>query len=599
MLLNGYVFCTNSIRCPADNSTFLIQQSTSQAMIKSLHIKNFALIDELDVQFESGLNVLTGQTGAGKSIIIGALHMILGERADTDVIRKGADKAISEASIYVGKNEYLKSLLEEQSVEYNEELILRREIRQTGSRAFINDTPVNISVLKQVGDHLVDLHGQYDHQLLLKEEHHLGVIDQFDSVEPVLRAYQEEYRKMLDLQKQLRDLRKKERELKDKTELYQFQVKELESAELDPHEEEELESEMNLLDNAEDLDQKAAAITEIGNGDEVSLMDMLNTIKLNLEDMARIEPEFDTYLQEVTTARISIQETIQFAERYRDRIEFNPQRLEKLRQRQSELNRLQKKYQRPIPELIAYLNEIKAELNVAENFDYEIEKIEKAIREQSVDLRKKATDLHHQREAIGNQLSKEIVDSLSNLGIQHGQFRVDVAWKFSENGWIEIDGKKVDCNEVGCDDVRFFISTNKGEDPKPLAAIASGGEVSRVMLSLKSILAREQKLPVMIFDEIDTGISGQISEKVGRVMRKLSEMCQIVAITHQPQIASQAHKHYKVEKVEKGERTVSKIVPLSEEEHIREVAGLMSGEQITDSALTSAKELIDRGGMRN
>lgn len=568
-------------------------------MIKSLYIKDFALIDELDVQFQSGLNVLTGQTGAGKSIIIGALHMILGERADTDVIRKGADKAISEASIFVGENEYLKSLLEEQSVDYREELILRREIRENGSRAFINDTPVNISVLKQVGDQLVDLHGQYDHQLLLKEEHHQGVIDQFDLIDPVMNAYQKEYSAMQDLQKQLRDLKKKERDLKDKTELYQFQVKELEEAKLDQHEEEELEAEMNLLDNAEDLDQKAAAITEIGNGDDVSLMDMLNTIKLNLEDMARIEPEFETYLQEVTTARISIQETIQFAERYRDGIEFNPQRLEKLRQRQSELNRLQKKYQRSIPDLIAYLNEIKAELNVAENFDLEIERIEKKIQDQANILKEKAVDLHEEREAIGRQLSVEIVNSLKNLGIQHGQFRVNVAWRFSESGWIEIDEKKVACDEDGCDDVRFFISTNKGEDPKPLATIASGGEVSRVMLSLKSILAREQKLPVMIFDEIDTGISGEISEKVGREMRNLSEMCQIVAITHQPQIASQAHKHYKVQKVEEDERTVTKIIPLSDEEHIREVASLMSGEQITDSALTSARELIDRGGMRN
>ncbi|MDR9408050.1 MAG: DNA repair protein RecN [Balneolaceae bacterium] len=568
-------------------------------MIKSLYIKDFALIDELDVQFQSGLNVLTGQTGAGKSIIIGALHMILGERADTDVIRKGADKAISEAFIHVGRNEYLKKLLEEQSIDYSEELILRREIRENGSRAFINDTPVNISVLKQVGDQLVDLHGQYDHQLLLKEEHHQGVIDQFDTIEPFLETYQKEYRTMQELQNQLRNLEKKERELKDKTELYQFQVKELEDAELDLHEEEDLKAEMNLLDNAEDLDQKAAAITEIGNGDDVSLMDMLNSIKLNLEDMARIEPDFETYLQEVNTARISIQETIQFAERYRDRIEFNPQRHEKLRQRQSELNRLQKKYQRSIPDLIAYLNEIKAELNVAENFEFEIEKIEKEIQEQASTLKEKAVAFHNERHKIGEKLSEDIVNSLKNLGIQHGQFRVNVAWRFSENGWFEIEGQKVDCSEDGCDDIQFFISTNKGEDPKPLAAIASGGEVSRVMLSLKSILAREQKLPVMIFDEIDTGISGEISEKVGRVMRKLSEMCQIVAITHQPQIASQAHKHYKVQKVEENMRTVTKILPLTDEEHIREVASLMSGEQITESALTSARELIDRGGMRN
>jgi DNA repair protein RecN (Recombination protein N) len=568
-------------------------------MIKSLYIKDFALIDELDVQFEKGLNIMTGQTGAGKSIIIGALNMILGERADTEVIRQGAKKAIAEATIFVGENEELFELLEESAVEVSKELILRREIRQTGSRAFINDTPVNISVLKEVGDQLVDLHGQHDHQMLLKEENHQGVIDQFDSVQPVLRAYRDEYKRMSELQKELRDLKRRERDLNEKMELYQFQVKELEAAELDAHEEEELESEMNLLDNAEDLDQKAAAISEIGNGDDVSLMELLNTIKMHLEDMARIEPEFQTYLEEVTTARISIQEAVQFAERYREGIEFNPKRLETLRQRQSELNRLQKKYQKDIPELLKYYNEIKAELNVAENFDLEIERIQKKIADQAEALKEKAIDLHEMRIKVGDQLSKDIADALKNLGIEHGRFQVSVEWMESESGWIEIDGAPIDCTNDGCDEVTFYISTNKGESPKPLAKIASGGEISRVMLSLKSILAKEHHLPVMIFDEIDTGISGHISEKVGREMRKLSEYCQIVAITHQPQIASQAHKHYKVEKVEEGERTITKIVSLSDEEHIQEVAGLMSGEEITESALSSAKELIERSGMRN
>jgi DNA repair protein RecN (Recombination protein N) len=568
-------------------------------MIKSLYIKDFALIDELDVQFERGLNILTGQTGAGKSIIIGALNMILGERADTEVIRQGADKAIAEATILVGQNDYLATLLEDNAVDYSEELILRREIRQSASRAFINDTPVNISVLKLVGDQLVDLHGQHDHQMLLKDENHMGVIDQFDSVKPILKEYQNEYYAMSALQKELRDLKKRERELTEKTELYQFQVKELEEAALDAFEEAELIAEMNLLDNAEDLDMKATAIAEIGNGDDISLTEMLNTIKLNLEDMSRIEPEFQTYLEEVSTARISIQEAIQFAERYRDRIEFNPKRLESLRRRQSELNRLQKKYQRTIPELISYYNEVRTELNIAENFDLEIERIEKKIREQAERLKVSVMKLHNQRIVVGDNLSADIAHSLKNLGIMHGRFRVDVAWQYSQSGWIEIDGKPVDCSESGCDDVQFYISTNKGEEPKPLAKIASGGEVSRVMLSLKSILAKEHHLPVMIFDEIDTGISGNISEKVGREMRKLSEHCQIVAITHQPQIASQAHKHYRVEKVEEGERTITRITPLTEEEHIHEVASLMSGEEITDSALTSARELIERGGMRN
>lgn len=568
-------------------------------MIKSLYIKDFALIDELEVNFEEGLNILTGQTGAGKSIIIGALNMILGERADTEVIRQGADKAIAEAIIHIGDNAAVKELLKEQAAEYEQDLILRREIRDSGSRAFINDSPVTITVLKQVGDFLVDLHGQHDHQLLLKEENHRGVIDAFGEIEPLLEAYQQSYQEMTSLQKELRNLKKKEQELDEKIELYRFQVKELEDAQLDPNEEEELEAEMNLLDNAEELDQKAAAIVGMGSEEDINVMDLLNTIKLHLEDMAQIEQDFETYLEEVSTARISIREMINFTERYRSGIEFNERRLEELRQRQNELNRLRKKYNRTIPQLIEYLHEIRSELNMAENFDLEIEKLEEKIQQQAKELKEKAVALHDKRISVGEKLSQKIVEELSNLGITTAQFEVQVEWMESPKGWINVDSTTVECTENGCDEIRLFISTNKGEEPKPLAKIASGGEVSRVMLALKSILAKEQSLPVMIFDEIDTGISGEISEKVGRTMRRLSERCQIIAITHQPQIASQAHKHYKVAKVEEADRTVTRIIPLSTNEHIKEVAGLMSGEDITDAALTSAQELIEKNTFKN
>jgi len=568
-------------------------------MIKNLYIKDFALIDELEVEFEEGLNILTGQTGAGKSIIIGALNMILGERADTEVIRQGADKAISEATIRVGDDDELRSLLEKNKVEFNEYLILRREIRNTGSRAFINDTPVNISVLKAAGDLLVDLHGQHDHQLLLKEENHLGVIDGFGEVEPILKGYKAEYKKMTELQKELRALNKREHELEEKTELYRFQVQELEEARLDEIDLEQLESEMNLLDNAEVLDQKAGAISEMEESDDGNIIQLLNFLKLNLEDLARIEPEFENYLQEINAARVSINEAIAFAERYRNSIEFNPNRLEELRQRQSELNQLQKKYQRDIPELVGYLNEIKRELSIADNFDLEIEKLEQSIASQAQVLKEHAISLHKTRDKIGEKLAVQIQQELAKVGIPHSKLDVRVDWMLSDNGWIKVNGKTIDCTETGCDDVRMYISTNKGEEPKPLAKIASGGEISRVMLALKSILAKEQSLPIMIFDEIDTGISGEISEKVGASMRKLSEHCQIVAITHQPQIASQAHKHYKVAKAEEGERTVTRIIPLSDEEHIREIASLMSGSQITDSTLNSARELIEKNTFKN
>jgi DNA repair protein RecN (Recombination protein N) len=315
-------------------------------------------------------------------------------------------------------------------------------------------------------------------------------------------------------------------------------------------------------------------------------------------------------LEEVRSARISIQEAVQFTERYRDQIEFNPDRLEELRVRQSELNRLQKKYGRSVAELIEYQAFLDGELGSAESMDVELERLQSAIESQAEVLKGAAVALHNQRVASGERLSAEIVDSLKELGIPSGAFRVEVRWMTVEGregssvggarsggsritgGWFDLDGKGIQCTENGCDEIRFFISTNKGEDPKPLSKIASGGEISRVMLSLKSILAKQQRLPVMIFDEIDTGISGAVSEKVGRRMRGLSSNCQIIAITHQPQIASQAHNHYRVEKVEDDERVITRIVPLSEEEHIEQVARLMSGEQLSVHAIESARQLV-------
>jgi len=315
--------------------------------------------------------------------------------------------------------------------------------------------------------------------------------------------------------------------------------------------------------------------------------------------MVHIEPVFESYLEEISTARISIQEMLNFTEQYRSGIEFNPQRLEQLRQRRNELNRLRNKYNQSISGLIQYLHDIKQELDLAENFDLEIENLKQKITDQAKLLKKAAQQLHQTRDKVGQNLSASIVEELQRLAIAHAQFEVRVDWLEAQDGWISIDGHPVHCSENGCDQIRLFISTNKGESPKPLAKIASGGEVSRVMLALKSTLAKQQSLPVMIFDEIDTGISGNVSEKVGKTMRTLAGVCQIIAITHQPQIASQAHKHYRVQKVEESGRTVTRIVSLSAQEHIREVAGLMSGEKITDAGLKNARELIEKHTFQN
>ena len=562
-------------------------------MIKSIYVKDFALIDELELHPGEGLNIITGQTGAGKSILVGALNMILGERADTEVIRAGASKAISEALIELkGVNPVLNKLLDEVEIEYTDTLILRREIKNTGSRAFINDTPVSITILKQVGDQLVDLHGQHDHQLLLREENHRIVLDANASVQQILSAYKTEFDRSSEILTALNTLKKQERELREKQELYRFQLKELEAAKLVSDEIMQLEAELNLLDNAEILDQKAGLISSVGGESDVNLTSILASLEHALQDLSKIESEFETYLQEFTAARITIQETILFAERYRTGIEFNPNRLEFLRSRKSDIRKLEKKYLKSLEELILYKDELEKNLNLAENFDLEINKLEKNLSVSRECLRKLAISLHESRLVAGTQLAAEIVDELKHLGIEHAQFQVKVDWLHDKNGWIQIDGQSVGCLESGADEIRFYISTNKGEYPKALSKTASGGEISRVMLALKSILAREQSLPVMIFDEIYTGISGIVAEKVGRTMRKLSNKCQIIAITHQPQIASQAHHHFNVAKTESDERTITTISKLNDDERIIEVAALMSGESVTAASLQSARELI-------
>ncbi len=562
-------------------------------MIKTIYVKDYALIDELEIHPGKGLNIVTGQTGAGKSIIVGALNMILGERADTETIRAGASKAIAEALIHIDKTDsVLIGLLREAEIEFSQDLILRREIRDSGSRAFINDTPVPISVLKQVGDRLVDLHGQHDHQLLLREENHRTVLDSNPELLPFTERYRVDYERCVDIQKSLSKLKKQERELREKQELYRFQLKELENIRLEPDEIQELEAEMKLLDNAEILDQKAGLISSLGGDGEVDILSLLATIEDALKDLSEIEQEFESYLQEFQAASISVQETVQFAERYRNNIEFNPGRLEFLRNRQSDIRKICKKYDKDIPDLISYMEEIRDQLNLADNFDVEIEKIERSLNEARSKLKESAIGLHHARISYGDNLAREIEYELKSLGIEHARFEVRVDWIQDASGWFEIDGKMVSCQDDGADLIRFYISTNKGESPKPLSKTASGGEISRIMLALKSILAKEQSLPVMIFDEIDTGISGEVAEKVGRTMRKLAGICQIIAITHQPQIASQAHHHFKVMKSETADRTITTMTLLSPDEHVTEVASLMSGANVTSSSLQSARELI-------
>lgn len=567
-------------------------------MLRSLLIQDFALIERTEIHFESGLNIITGETGAGKSILMGALNMVLGERANTHVIRNGKSKAVAEAIFILqdALSQQLLKLLEGEAVEQNgNEWLLRREIKENGSRAFINDSPVAVSMLKKVGDLLVDLHGQHDHQLLLKPENHRLVVDQIPEVAKELMIYQKVYTDWLNAKNELKNLKLKQQKLDEKVQLYEFQWKELDNAKLYIEEEEELLAELKKLDNAEDLSQNTDKALSIITSDEQGLLQMSQTLEQILADLQDIDDSFEPYIQEIKTAKISIQETASFLASYQDKIVFDPSRLEQLRQRIRQLRALEKKYSKTIEQLIVYRDEIKAELAEADGFEEAIKSAENLLNNLAIDLGKKAFSLHQKREKTQASLCKIVVEKLQNMGIANPVIEMKVAFnEATESKGVPVKDGFVHCDEFGADTMWFEVSMNKGERLRPLADIASGGEISRVMLAFKDAMTAHSNLPVMVFDEIDAGISGRISEKVGRVMRGISAKVQILAITHLAQIASQADFHFVVRKEEVAGRIESKIQRLSEQQHVEEIASLISGEQITAANIASAQELVEK-----
>lgn len=569
-------------------------------MLRSLLIRNFALIEHTEIQFGRGLNIITGETGAGKSILIGALNMVLGERAQSHVIRSGADKAIAEAVFEI--DAALAQQLQEMVVAEDQDaldieagdLILRRQLKSGSSRAFINDTPVSIQLLRKVGDRLVDLHGQHDHQLLLKPEYHRLVVDQTAWVQPHFEQYKSRYASWLGLKQSLDNLQKKQKQLHEKIQLYEFQFNELEAAGLYAEEEQELLDEMKKLDHAEESEQLAVAAAQIIQDDEAGIVYQIRKLQQFLEQLEAIDQEVGTYLEEVKAAKVSLAEAGHFLLRYQEGIVSDPVRLEALRQRHRQLRQLEKKYAMSISELIQHHAFLGQELKEVGGFEQKIEELTTELKTAAQLLGDSALNLHNARLEAQDILCRKVEQKLKEMSIPHARIELRVELRSATSGIPHPEGGFLQCDALGADEVWFELSMNKGEELGPLAEIASGGEISRVMLAFKDAMADHSQLPVMVFDEIDAGISGSVSEQVGRVMRGIAGKIQILAITHQPQIASQADHHYQVQKEEQNERITSKIRPLNESEHIREVAALMSGATITEATLASAKELIEQ-----
>ncbi len=562
-------------------------------MLKKLYIKNYALIDELNVAFRPGLNILTGETGAGKSIIIGALSLLLGEKAKIDVIRQGASVAVVEGIFDVPPSLKSESVNDQIRIDGNE-LLLRREVHDSGrSRAFSNDSPISNALLSKIGDLLVDLHGQHAHQTLLKIDRHLDYLDNFGVDAGLRDRVKESFKRFRSLNTDLEALKQKEALLREKRELLEFQVREIAKAGPKEGEEGELELEERILRNTERLFQASNQLTNLLYDGEGSVSEKLSVAETALGELTQVDSVFEKWLKECTSARIAVEEIINHVQTYVSKVAFNPERLEEVRDRLGLFSRLKNKYGGSMENVLRFWEESKKNLEQIETLGDQIDKMTAESEKEKAELSGLCDELSTLRRGVASDLDEKTVDTLEELGLKDGVFRIVLKPKENPQGPVQIGDQNYTVSNRGIDTAEFLISLNPGEDPKPLVQVASGGEISRIMLALKTVLAEADEIPVLVFDEIDAGISGRIAHVVGRNLKNVSQKRQVICITHLPQIASMADFHFCVKKVVKGNRSRTTIRPLKKEERVMEIAKLIGGEKVTESAIQSARELLN------
>jgi DNA repair protein RecN (Recombination protein N) len=571
-------------------------------MLQSLYVRDYALIEELEMEFGSGLNIITGATGAGKSILIGAMSMILGERANTDVVRGDAAKAVVEGIFDDADTERIRSVLEENAIETAPlpRVILRRKITERGSRGFVNDTPATLDVMRAVAAELIDLHGQHEHQSLLRTETHLRLLDSFGGLGSLVEHYQTKRARVAELVEEREALADRERELRQQKELYEFQIEEIDAVDPQPGEEEELQAERRVLENAEQLYASTQGLYEMLFEDENAVHDQLVVARNDLQDLARIDDAFEEHVDEIESAQIIVSELANFLQDYNAHIEFDPQRLEEIRERITEIETLKRKYGGTLEAVLKHREEIGEQYELAQDFEGNLERLDAEIEAAQAELTDVALRLSAKRKEVATRIEDAILEELATLGMPDSQFEVQFTRQEdpdSGRDWItpEDEDARYRAFAKGVDQVEFYISTNVGVPPMPLAEVASGGEISRIMLALKTILAKSERLPILVFDEIDVGISGDMARRVGESMHDLARYHQIITITHLPQIAALGDRHFKVEKIVEDGTTKTTIHRLDEEEQATQVASLISGAEVTDAALKNARELMAAG----
>lgn len=566
-------------------------------MIEHLSIRNYLILKECDINFSPGLNILTGETGAGKSILLDALSLILGERADYSIIKKGQDKLVVEGHFNIKKNQRVKNILEEILPEetVSHDIILRRELLSKGiSRNFINDNPVSISDMKRLGDMLIDVHSQNEHQSLLDKSTHIEILDNYVSEKEVFIIYQREFKELTDIILKSEDLRLRMEKVTSNTSFLEFELKEINNLSLVQNEDTDIENELNKLENTEDILIALNAVLSSLYEDKLNAQDSVNKSVKELKKIIKYDDTFQKITDDLENASVLLKESTEFLNSYRNNLNFDTQKIDQLRNRLAAINHLKKKYGLSITELIEKADFIQKELSTAENFNYEIEQLSKEIDKKKETVFKKAKQIYELRNARSRDLEKGVNNLFKEVGLETAEFKVDIKNIVGSEADILTVGKEhYKLNNKGFNEIEFFIKTNKGDEFSPLRKSASGGEVSRIMLSIKGALSEKDDIPVLIFDEIDSGISGRIAQKVGKILKTLSQTHQIICITHLPQIAAMSFRHFHVSKSEFNKETTAKINLLTEKEKIIEIAKLISGEKITDAATKSAKELIN------
>lgn len=578
-------------------------------MLAKLRIKNYALLKDVEIDFGPGLNVLTGETGAGKSILIGAINTAIGERGYIENIRTGEDKAVVEAVFDFSTNSQAMSgvnvMLSEAGIDSAEPmLIIRREISRTSKgRILINNASASLSFLEKLGKGLVDIHGQHEHQSLLRQEVHMDLLDSYAECRDIKSKTASLYSRYNGIMTELRSLRSLENDKAERLDILDFRLGELESASLDGESElEDLNAERSVMVHAESVRASVVKALTMLSPSSLDLegdgaIDLVYKAKDGMDDIAKIDAKsLQGALALAGDATVKLEEIREFLVSYRDRIEFDPRRLSEAEERISLLEALLKKYKKAdIGELKRYYGELAEEKKAVEFNSEAIKEKEKLSVECMEELAAAAAELSAVRHLKAAELGSKIEEELKDLGIIKASFMVEVADIPAENPdalSVSINSKKYRVDASGINDVAFMISLNPGEDPKPLVKIASGGEISRIMLSIKNILSFVDPIPVMVFDEIDTGISGKVAQVVGKKLRQISSLKQLLCITHLPQIAACSDTHYSVGKHVSGGKTETRIEKLDSKDKVREVAKLLSGETVTDASMKAAEELI-------